>query len=165
MSLYIFFPHSVHKIANGALLLFVISSRDLLPLTQQAAVSILRFSLFVVIFLSKKLKEKDVDSKSQVIDGISRLICTAKHQHTMLRGKEWLTHTHTHTIPTCIMQNQIWLAHTKGNIMKNSGHDDDDDDKNTSQGHLFHKSLFFTSHIMRFLLCRHWSIRMFGFLD
>ncbi|RXN17884.1 phosphofurin acidic cluster sorting 2-like isoform X2 [Labeo rohita] len=46
-----------------------------------------------VIFLSKKPKEKDVDSKSQVIDGISRLICTAKHQHTMLRvsidGVEW----------------------------------------------------------------------------
>ncbi|XP_056616522.1 phosphofurin acidic cluster sorting protein 2 [Triplophysa dalaica] len=46
-----------------------------------------------VIFLSKKLKEKDVDSRSQVIDGISRLICTAKHQHTMLRvcidGVEW----------------------------------------------------------------------------
>lgn len=46
-----------------------------------------------VIFLSKKMKEKDVDSKSQVIDGISRLICTAKHQHTMLRvsidGVEW----------------------------------------------------------------------------
>ncbi|XP_061088895.1 LOW QUALITY PROTEIN: phosphofurin acidic cluster sorting protein 2 [Conger conger] len=46
-----------------------------------------------VIFLSKKPKEKDIDSKSQVIDGISRLICTAKHQHTMLRvsidGVEW----------------------------------------------------------------------------
>ncbi|XP_057180911.1 phosphofurin acidic cluster sorting protein 2 isoform X2 [Triplophysa rosa] len=46
-----------------------------------------------VIFLSKKLKEKDVDSKSQVIDAISRLICTAKHQHTMLKvsidGVEW----------------------------------------------------------------------------
>ncbi|XP_017279828.1 phosphofurin acidic cluster sorting protein 2 isoform X2 [Kryptolebias marmoratus] len=46
-----------------------------------------------VIFLSKKPKEKEVDSKSQVIDGISRLICTAKHQHTMLRvtidGVEW----------------------------------------------------------------------------
>uniref|UniRef100_A0A8C2G947 Si:ch211-126j24.1 n=1 Tax=Cyprinus carpio TaxID=7962 RepID=A0A8C2G947_CYPCA len=46
-----------------------------------------------VIFLSKKLKEKDVDSKSQVIDSISRLICTAKHQHTMLKvsidGVEW----------------------------------------------------------------------------
>uniref|UniRef100_A0A3B3ILR9 Phosphofurin acidic cluster sorting protein 2 n=1 Tax=Oryzias latipes TaxID=8090 RepID=A0A3B3ILR9_ORYLA len=40
-----------------------------------------------VIFLSKKPKEKDLDSKSQVIDGISRLICTAKHQHTMLRGE------------------------------------------------------------------------------
>ncbi|XP_066534628.1 phosphofurin acidic cluster sorting protein 1 isoform X2 [Hoplias malabaricus] len=46
-----------------------------------------------VIFLSKKLKEKELDSKSQVIDGISRLICTAKQQHTMLRvsidGVEW----------------------------------------------------------------------------
>uniref|UniRef100_A0AAR2L6K0 Uncharacterized protein n=1 Tax=Pygocentrus nattereri TaxID=42514 RepID=A0AAR2L6K0_PYGNA len=46
-----------------------------------------------VIFLSKKVKEKELDSKSQVIDGISRLICTAKHQHTMLRvsidGVEW----------------------------------------------------------------------------
>uniref|UniRef100_A0AAQ4PCQ1 Phosphofurin acidic cluster sorting protein 2 n=1 Tax=Gasterosteus aculeatus aculeatus TaxID=481459 RepID=A0AAQ4PCQ1_GASAC len=46
-----------------------------------------------VIFLSKKPKEKELDSKSQVIDGISRLICTAKHQHTMLRvtidGVEW----------------------------------------------------------------------------
>ncbi|CAF87790.1 unnamed protein product, partial [Tetraodon nigroviridis] len=40
-----------------------------------------------VIFLSKKPKEKELDSKSQVIDGISRLICTAKHQHTMLRGE------------------------------------------------------------------------------
>ncbi|CAF88869.1 unnamed protein product, partial [Tetraodon nigroviridis] len=43
--------------------------------------------LFIVIFLSKKPKEKELDSKSQVIDGISRLICTAKHQHTMLRGE------------------------------------------------------------------------------
>uniref|UniRef100_A0A7N5ZZ52 Phosphofurin acidic cluster sorting protein 2 n=1 Tax=Anabas testudineus TaxID=64144 RepID=A0A7N5ZZ52_ANATE len=46
-----------------------------------------------LIFLSKKPKEKELDSKSQVIDGISRLICTAKHQHTMLRvtidGVEW----------------------------------------------------------------------------
>lgn len=40
-----------------------------------------------MIFLSKKPKEKELDSKSQVIDGISRLICTAKHQHTMLRGE------------------------------------------------------------------------------
>lgn len=45
------------------------------------------FLHFAVIFLSKKPKEKELDSKSQVIDGISRLICTAKHQHTMLRGK------------------------------------------------------------------------------
>uniref|UniRef100_A0AAX7TQR5 Phosphofurin acidic cluster sorting protein 1/2 C-terminal domain-containing protein n=1 Tax=Astatotilapia calliptera TaxID=8154 RepID=A0AAX7TQR5_ASTCA len=49
--------------------------------------------LCAMIFLSKKPKEKELDSKSQVIDGISRLICTAKHQHTMLRvtidGVEW----------------------------------------------------------------------------
>jgi hypothetical protein len=49
-----------------------------------------------VIFLSKKPKEKEVDSKSQVIEGISRLICAAKHQHTMLRGTG-LTNTLTHT--------------------------------------------------------------------
>lgn len=51
--------------------------------------SVFYASLFLspVIFLSKKPKEKELDSKSQVIDGISRLICTAKHQHTMLRGE------------------------------------------------------------------------------
>uniref|UniRef100_A0A8C6LSA2 Phosphofurin acidic cluster sorting protein 2 n=1 Tax=Nothobranchius furzeri TaxID=105023 RepID=A0A8C6LSA2_NOTFU len=46
-----------------------------------------------VMFLPKKSKDKEVESKSQVIDGISRLICTAKHQQTMLRvlidGVEW----------------------------------------------------------------------------
>ncbi|XP_041132399.1 phosphofurin acidic cluster sorting protein 2-like [Polyodon spathula] len=46
-----------------------------------------------VIFLPKKTKDKEVESKSQVIEGISRLICTAKHQQTMLRvlidGVEW----------------------------------------------------------------------------
>uniref|UniRef100_A0A3Q2YTH1 Phosphofurin acidic cluster sorting protein 2-like n=1 Tax=Hippocampus comes TaxID=109280 RepID=A0A3Q2YTH1_HIPCM len=56
-------------------------------------VSRLRRTRKVFIFLSKKPKEKELDSKSQVIDGISRLICTAKHQHTMLRvtidGVEW----------------------------------------------------------------------------
>ncbi|XP_037761184.1 phosphofurin acidic cluster sorting protein 1 isoform X2 [Chelonia mydas] len=45
------------------------------------------------IFLSKKPKEKEVDSKSQVIEGISRLICSAKQQQTMLKvsidGVEW----------------------------------------------------------------------------
>uniref|UniRef100_A0AAQ4R6C1 Phosphofurin acidic cluster sorting protein 2 n=1 Tax=Gasterosteus aculeatus aculeatus TaxID=481459 RepID=A0AAQ4R6C1_GASAC len=40
-----------------------------------------------VMFLPKKSKDKEVESKSQVIEGISRLICTAKHQQTMLRGK------------------------------------------------------------------------------
>ncbi|GCC38987.1 hypothetical protein chiPu_0022699, partial [Chiloscyllium punctatum] len=38
-----------------------------------------------VMFLSKKPREKELDSKSQVIEGISRLICTAKHQQTMLK--------------------------------------------------------------------------------
>ncbi|MBN3326536.1 PACS1 protein, partial [Atractosteus spatula] len=38
------------------------------------------------IFLGKKPKEKEVDSKSQVIEGISRLICSAKQQQTILRG-------------------------------------------------------------------------------
>ncbi|XP_028981513.1 phosphofurin acidic cluster sorting protein 2 isoform X11 [Esox lucius] len=46
-----------------------------------------------VMFLPKKTKDKDVESKSQLIEGISRLICTAKHQQTMLRvlidGVEW----------------------------------------------------------------------------
>lgn len=41
-----------------------------------------------VMFLSKKPKEKDIEPKSQVIEGITRLICTAKHQNTMLRGEE-----------------------------------------------------------------------------
>ncbi|XP_011617650.1 phosphofurin acidic cluster sorting protein 1 [Takifugu rubripes] len=45
------------------------------------------------IFLGKKLKEKEVDSKSQVIEGISRLICSAKQQQTILKvsidGVEW----------------------------------------------------------------------------
>ncbi|XP_062980010.1 phosphofurin acidic cluster sorting protein 2-like isoform X2 [Elgaria multicarinata webbii] len=46
-----------------------------------------------VMFLSKKAKDKDLEPKSQVIEGITRLICTAKHQNTMLRvcidGVEW----------------------------------------------------------------------------
>lgn len=38
-----------------------------------------------VMFLSKKMKDKEAESRSQVIEGISRLICTSKHQHP-LRG-------------------------------------------------------------------------------
>ncbi|KAL0602410.1 Phosphofurin acidic cluster sorting protein 2 [Plecturocebus cupreus] len=38
-----------------------------------------------VMFLPKKAKDKDVESKSQCIEGISRLICTAKQQQNMLR--------------------------------------------------------------------------------
>ncbi|XP_069024285.1 phosphofurin acidic cluster sorting protein 1-like [Embiotoca jacksoni] len=36
-----------------------------------------------VMFLSKKTKEKEAESRSQLIEGISRLICTSKHQHTL----------------------------------------------------------------------------------
>ncbi|XP_075700528.1 phosphofurin acidic cluster sorting protein 2-like isoform X4 [Rhinoderma darwinii] len=39
-----------------------------------------------VMFLPKKTKDKDIESKYQCIEGISRLICTAKHQQNMLRG-------------------------------------------------------------------------------
>lgn len=45
-----------------------------------------------VIFLSKKMKEKEAESRSQLIEGISRLICTSKHQHTLrvsIDGVEW----------------------------------------------------------------------------
>ncbi|XP_048217849.1 phosphofurin acidic cluster sorting protein 2 isoform X2 [Perognathus longimembris pacificus] len=38
-----------------------------------------------VMFLPKKTKDRDLESKSQCIEGISRLICTAKHQQNMLR--------------------------------------------------------------------------------
>ncbi|XP_072562628.1 phosphofurin acidic cluster sorting protein 1a isoform X2 [Paramormyrops kingsleyae] len=45
------------------------------------------------IFLGKKPREKDVESKSQVIEGITRLICSAKQQQTILKvsidGVEW----------------------------------------------------------------------------
>ncbi|XP_011785349.1 PREDICTED: phosphofurin acidic cluster sorting protein 2-like [Colobus angolensis palliatus] len=40
-----------------------------------------------VMFLPKKAKDKDVESKSQCIEGISRLICTARQQQNMLRGE------------------------------------------------------------------------------
>ncbi|XP_054483038.1 phosphofurin acidic cluster sorting protein 1-like [Anoplopoma fimbria] len=45
-----------------------------------------------VMFLSKKMKEKEAESRSQLIEGISRLICTSKHQHTLrvsIDGVEW----------------------------------------------------------------------------
>lgn len=45
------------------------------------------FDFLPVMFLPKKTKDKEVESKSQCIEGISRLICTAKHQQNMLRGK------------------------------------------------------------------------------
>lgn len=45
------------------------------------------FLFLIVMFLPKKTKDKEFDSKSQCIDGISRLICTTKHQQNMLQGK------------------------------------------------------------------------------
>uniref|UniRef100_A0A8C8SJQ6 Phosphofurin acidic cluster sorting protein 2 n=1 Tax=Pelusios castaneus TaxID=367368 RepID=A0A8C8SJQ6_9SAUR len=46
-----------------------------------------------VMFLPKKTKDREIESKSQCIEGISRLICTAKHQQNMLQvlidGVEW----------------------------------------------------------------------------
>ncbi|XP_028453434.1 phosphofurin acidic cluster sorting protein 1 isoform X1 [Perca flavescens] len=45
-----------------------------------------------VMFLSKKMKEKEAESRSQLIEGINRLICTSKHQHTLrvsIDGVEW----------------------------------------------------------------------------
>ncbi|XP_037359998.1 phosphofurin acidic cluster sorting protein 2 isoform X2 [Talpa occidentalis] len=46
-----------------------------------------------VMFLPKKTKDKDTEPKSQRVEGISRLICTARQQQTMLRvlidGVEW----------------------------------------------------------------------------
>ncbi|XP_076129848.1 phosphofurin acidic cluster sorting protein 1a isoform X2 [Alosa pseudoharengus] len=45
------------------------------------------------IFLGKKPKERDIESRSQVIEGITRLICSSKQQQTSLRvsvdGLEW----------------------------------------------------------------------------
>lgn len=45
------------------------------------------------IFLGKKPKERDAESKSQIIEGITRLICSAKNQQTSLKvsvdGMEW----------------------------------------------------------------------------
>ncbi|XP_029476793.2 phosphofurin acidic cluster sorting protein 1-like isoform X1 [Oncorhynchus nerka] len=45
------------------------------------------------IFLGKKPKERDVDCKSQVVEGITRLICSTKQQQTSLKvsvdGVEW----------------------------------------------------------------------------
>ncbi|MEE6524547.1 hypothetical protein FKM82_024086, partial [Ascaphus truei] len=37
------------------------------------------------LFLSKKPKDKEADAKSQIIEGITRLICSARQQQTMLR--------------------------------------------------------------------------------
>ncbi|XP_053169233.1 phosphofurin acidic cluster sorting protein 2-like isoform X3 [Hemicordylus capensis] len=66
---------------------------ELIPPNTMAMTVVTKEKNKKVMFLSKKPKEKDLEPKSQVIEGITRLICTAKHQNTMLRvcidGVEW----------------------------------------------------------------------------
>ncbi|KAM6271918.1 phosphofurin acidic cluster sorting protein 2-like isoform 2-T2 [Spheniscus humboldti] len=66
---------------------------ELVPPSTMAMTVVTKEKNKKVMFLSKKPKEKDLEPKSQVIEGITRLICTAKHQNTMLRvsidGVEW----------------------------------------------------------------------------
>lgn len=59
-----------------------------------------RFSLSSVptIFLGKKPKERDTESKSQIIEGITRLICSAKNQQTSLRGSKKQMFYRTHPL-------------------------------------------------------------------
>ncbi|XP_023691798.1 phosphofurin acidic cluster sorting protein 2 isoform X3 [Paramormyrops kingsleyae] len=63
------------------------------PLPSMSMTVVMKEKKNKVMFLPKKTKDKEVESKSQVIEGISRLICTAKNQQTMLRvlidGMEW----------------------------------------------------------------------------
>uniref|UniRef100_A0A8C3FEL1 Phosphofurin acidic cluster sorting protein 1 n=1 Tax=Chrysemys picta bellii TaxID=8478 RepID=A0A8C3FEL1_CHRPI len=69
------------------------SAGELVPPSTMAMTVVTKEKNKKVMFLSKKPKEKDLEPKSQVIEGITRLICTAKHQNTMLRvsidGVEW----------------------------------------------------------------------------
>ncbi|XP_067389012.1 phosphofurin acidic cluster sorting protein 2-like isoform X1 [Emydura macquarii macquarii] len=69
------------------------SAGERAPRTTMAMTVVTKEKNKKVMFLSKKPKEKDLEPKSQVIEGITRLICTAKHQNTMLRvsidGVEW----------------------------------------------------------------------------
>uniref|UniRef100_A0A8B9D6W8 Phosphofurin acidic cluster sorting protein 1 n=1 Tax=Anser cygnoides TaxID=8845 RepID=A0A8B9D6W8_ANSCY len=60
---------------------------ELVPPSTMAMTVVTKEKNKKVMFLSKKPKEKDLEPKSQVIEGITRLICTAKHQNTMLRGE------------------------------------------------------------------------------
>ncbi|XP_069464998.1 phosphofurin acidic cluster sorting protein 2-like isoform X2 [Ambystoma mexicanum] len=69
------------------------TSGEMVPPSTMAMTVVTKEKNKKVMFLSKKLKEKELESKSQIIEGISRLICTAKNQNTMLRvsidGVEW----------------------------------------------------------------------------
>ncbi|NWZ68075.1 PACS1 protein, partial [Acrocephalus arundinaceus] len=69
------------------------STGEVVPPSTMAMTVVTKEKNKKVMFLSKKPKEKDLEPKSQVIEGITRLICTAKHQNTMLRvsidGVEW----------------------------------------------------------------------------
>ncbi|XP_048338400.1 phosphofurin acidic cluster sorting protein 2-like isoform X2 [Sphaerodactylus townsendi] len=71
----------------------IAGSGELAPPNTMAMTVVTKEKNKKVMFLSKKPKEKDLEPKSQVIEGITRLICTAKHQNTMLRvcidGVEW----------------------------------------------------------------------------
>ncbi|KAJ8259470.1 hypothetical protein GJAV_G00169670 [Gymnothorax javanicus] len=62
------------------------------------------------MFLPKKTKDKEVEFKSQVIEGISRLVCSAKHQQTMLKvlidGVEWNNVKFFQLVPQ-------WSSHVK----------------------------------------------------
>lgn len=54
------------------------------------AVTILKFSVSVMRLGKKKEKEKDPESKCQTVDGVLRLICSARASHTSpMRGKHW----------------------------------------------------------------------------
>ncbi|XP_074845357.1 phosphofurin acidic cluster sorting protein 2-like isoform X2 [Carettochelys insculpta] len=69
------------------------SPGELVPPSAMAMTVVTKEKNKKVLFLSKKPKEREPEPKSHVIDGITRLICTAKHQNTMLRvsidGVEW----------------------------------------------------------------------------
>ncbi|XP_061407462.1 phosphofurin acidic cluster sorting protein 2-like isoform X1 [Lethenteron reissneri] len=69
------------------------SSGDSLPTATMSMTVVTQEKNKKVMFLTKKPKDKESEPKSQVMEGINRLICTAKHQQTMLRvtidGVEW----------------------------------------------------------------------------
>ncbi|NXT18145.1 PACS1 protein, partial [Syrrhaptes paradoxus] len=75
------------------------STGELVPPSTMAMTVVTKEKNKKVMFLSKKPKEKDLEPKSQVIEGITRLICTAKHQNTMLRGEGCTCRTEQQRLP------------------------------------------------------------------